>query len=209
MSLLALRKERKRHKPIFVVKEAHHGGRVKWRWRAARGIHSTVRQVHHGKPAMPTPGYGSPKAVYGLHPSGMESVLVHNAAELLRLDTARQGVLLSSTLGLKKRLELLRLAVENKVRLLNGRDPQQELDRLTASFTVRKKAKQERQTDQQKKQAEKEKKAQEKKKKAGEKKVKGPGPEEKIEEVNQEALQLEEAQREEKELAEKVLIKPQ
>ena len=69
------RKRMRKRNPPFVVKESNNQARVKSRWRFPRGRHSQVRQMHKGKPGMPNPGYGVPKAVRGLHSSGLKKLL--------------------------------------------------------------------------------------------------------------------------------------
>src|SRR3989344_2903301 len=100
--LLNLRKAAKKKKPHFVVRESHFGGRVKKRWRFPQGKHSAVREGHKGRPALVTIGYGSPRAVRGLHSSGLERVLVHNARDLLLVNPTLQGAVISSGVGKKK-----------------------------------------------------------------------------------------------------------
>ena len=39
-------------------------------WRKPRGLHNKQRRQKKAKGALPTPGYGSPVAVRGMHPSG-------------------------------------------------------------------------------------------------------------------------------------------
>ena len=61
-------------------------------WRRPRGLQSKQRLQKKAKGAHPTPGFGSPVAVRGLHPSGYEDILVHNPMELEGLDAATQAV---------------------------------------------------------------------------------------------------------------------
>lgn len=212
--LMGARAAQKRRKPLFVVKEAHHGGgRVAWRWRAARGIHSAVRQMHRGRPAMPSPGYGAPKAVYGLHPSGLEQVLVYTSSQLTALNPLRQGAILASDLGKKRKLELLRLAVDKKITILNSRDPAKAIESITTGLVNRKKVRQEQLTVKQKKTEEKKKVAPKKK---SEPEKKNPGQtgeragkgEEKVTEVEDQQVQ-QDKQEQEKEFAEKAIIQKQ
>ncbi|MEK6950991.1 MAG: eL32 family ribosomal protein [Nanoarchaeota archaeon] len=212
MSLLQLRRERKRHQPHFVVKESlQRGGRIGRRWRANRGIHSTVRQEHKGKPAMPTSGYGSPRAVRGLHPSGLRGVLVHTVAELLALREG-EGAMISATVGNRAKLQLLSRAVEKKIPLLNVRDPTGAMEKIKSALAQRSALRQEWLKNKSRKQEERQKKADEKKKK--EKKEEKRKAEEKSEvqapdRGSEKEQEQKKAQEEEKEIVEKTLIKPQ
>lgn len=167
--LLAQRANEKKHKPPFVVNASNYSKRVKRRWRLPRGLHSATRQVHRGKPIMPTPGYGSPKEVHGLHPSGRKPVLVRTVSELLAVDIKTQGAILASRLGGKKRSELLKVASEKKVPLLNVKDAAKKLGDLQAAFTARTTARKSRLQEKSKKQEEKKKHAEQKAKKKADK----------------------------------------
>jgi len=51
---------------------------IKDSWRRPRGIQSKQRAQKKAKGPLPTPGYGSPVAVRGMHPSGFFELLVFN-----------------------------------------------------------------------------------------------------------------------------------
>src|SRR3990167_7102163 len=88
--LLSIRNKAKKRKPGFVVKESKYQAGVKARWRYPRGLHSPVRQRFGGRPALPRPGYGSPRSIRGLHSSGLAKVLVSTEAELLTVEAGKQ-----------------------------------------------------------------------------------------------------------------------
>jgi len=159
--LLAVRKKAKKRKPFFVVKEYHDTARIKKRWRRPRGIHSAQRQYHHGKPACPNPGYSSPAAVRGFHPLGLLPVVVSNTEQLLSL-TPAQGAIISASVGNKRRLELLALAQEKKMVVLNIKDSSSTIQKITSAFQARQQQRQERTKSKEKKETEKKKKAEEK-----------------------------------------------
>src|SRR3990167_6095969 len=164
-SLLELRNRTKKRQPRFVIKEAGYYPRIKKKWRFPGGRHSPVRQYHQGKGVLPTPGYGSPRAVRGLHSSGLAKVIVHTLAELQAIDSKTQGAVIASTVGTKKRLTLLAYALEKKVRVLNIKDLGKERARLTEGYELRRKERRESLARKQQKDEEKKKKAEEKKKK--------------------------------------------
>src|SRR3989344_1742509 len=163
--LLEVRRKAKRKQTRFVVKESYKFGRIEERWRLPRGKHSGARQMHKGKPANPTPGYGSPRAVRGLHSSGLEKVVVHTSSELLSLNPQKQGAVLGSTLGNKKRLQLLQLAMEKKIRLLNVKDAPALTEKIKNAFSHRQQQRKEAFKHKSLKEEDKRKKAEEKKKK--------------------------------------------
>jgi len=91
-------------------------------WRRPRGLHNKLRKRYGGKWSGRTPvnvGFGSPKAVRGLHPSGYEEVLVHNVGDLDGIDPERQAIRIASRVGMKKRLAIEEKAREMGIKILN------------------------------------------------------------------------------------------
>lgn len=168
--LLELRKKNKKVKPRFIVKDSVFSARVKQRWRLPRGRHSRIRQMHRGAPALVAAGYGTPRAVRGLHSSGLRKVIVHNTKELVKVNPAEEGAVLASGIGRKKLLELITLAIEKKIRLLSVKDAAKKASLIKESFEARKKSRKEKIVLKGKKEEEKKKKVEEKKKKDEEEK---------------------------------------
>ena len=204
-SSLALRNRLKKRKPTFVIKESGYAGRVKVRWRAPRGVHSAWRQNQKGRPKKVST-YGSPKGAKGLHSSGLVKVMVNNAQELSKINPAKEGAILSAALGNRKRLELINLAQEKKIRILNLKDQNKKAESILASFQQRKKVQEDRLKAKSKKQEEKKKKAEEKKKKEEEEQKKAAAEEKKGPELES---QISEEKEEELKEEEKTLIKRQ
>jgi large subunit ribosomal protein L32e len=90
-------------------------------WRKPRGQHNKQREQKKAKGAMPKPGFGSPVAVRGMHPSGFFEVLVSSIKELEGLDTKTQAVRISATVGDKKRVALQEAALAAGLKVLNAR----------------------------------------------------------------------------------------
>lgn len=78
-----------------------------------------MRRYEAGKPAMPSIGYGSPKATRGLHPSGYKDVLIYNMKDLENLDATTEAGRISASIGKKKKAELLDKANELGIKILN------------------------------------------------------------------------------------------
>jgi len=108
-----------RKKPKFVRRAGRWLKRLGEKWRRPRGSQAKVRKRLKGKPRMPSIGYGAPKELRGLHPSGLKEVLVHTPHELERIDPKKEAVKIASTVGRKKRIEILRKAEELKIKILN------------------------------------------------------------------------------------------
>jgi len=89
-------------------------------WRKPKGIDNKMRLQLKGYPPIVKVGYRTPADIRGLHPSGLEPVVVHNEKELESLDPKRHIVYIASTVGLRKRLELIRAAQERGFRVANA-----------------------------------------------------------------------------------------
>ena len=89
------------------------------RWRKPRGGQNKVRQFEKGKIKMPAIGYGAPKILRYLHPSGLKEVLVFNAGSLASLDPKTEAVKIAHTVGKRKKQEIVKKAEELKIKVLN------------------------------------------------------------------------------------------
>jgi len=90
-------------------------------WRKPRGQHNKQREQKKAKGALPKPGFGSPIAVRGMHPSGFFEVLVATLTELEGLDPKTQAVRISGTVGDRKRVGLQAAAITAGLKVLNAR----------------------------------------------------------------------------------------
>lgn len=120
--LLDLRRAAKKRKPDFIRKDYHKKKRLGTKWVRPRGLQSKLRLRKKGHRKVVTTGYGSPKEVRGLDRSGLERVIVENKNQIERIDPKKQGIVISSKVGLKKRLEIIKTASEKKVIILNIKD---------------------------------------------------------------------------------------
>ncbi len=127
-------------KPAFVVKETHFKANVKSRWRKPRGKHSPVRQYHKGRVKMPTVGYGASKAVHGLTRSGHKPILVHRIQDLDLVNSEKNVVVIASNVGARKRLALLQLCLEKKLKVFTIKNVDEEITKQKKSFAARKEA---------------------------------------------------------------------
>ncbi|MGB8220201.1 MAG: 50S ribosomal protein L32e [Methanoregula sp.] len=90
-------------------------------WRKPRGQHNKQREQKKAKGALPKPGYGSPVAVRGMHPSGFFEVLVFTEKDLENLDTKTQAIRISAGVGGRNRKALQEKATEAGFKILNVR----------------------------------------------------------------------------------------
>ncbi len=117
--LLALRKQIKSDKPDFIRQDYHKKLRLAKNWRKPKGLHSKVRENRRGYVSRLKRGYGSPAAVKGLHPNGLQPVLVTHLGQLKKMDKAKQGMILSGKLGAHKKLALIQEAEKLNIQILN------------------------------------------------------------------------------------------
>ena len=90
-------------------------------WRKPRGQHNKQREQKKAKGALPKPGFGSPIAVRGMHPSGFFEALVSSLKELEGLDPKTQAIRIRATVGDRKRVAIQEAALGKGLKVLNAR----------------------------------------------------------------------------------------
>lgn len=88
-------------------------------WRKPKGLQSKLRQHQKSHGFLPNPGYGLPRAVRGLHPSGFTEVQVSNVSQLMGLKPDVHAVRISATVGNLKRNAIQEAANAAGLRVLN------------------------------------------------------------------------------------------
>lgn len=126
--LLKLKLKMKQKRPEFKRQDWFKCKRIGTSWRRPKGKHSGMRLQLAHRPAIVKIGYRGPALVRGLHPSGLEDVIIHNIKELEALNPETQGARVASTVGKRKRAEIVKKAQELGIRLLNiSKEKQEEL----------------------------------------------------------------------------------
>jgi large subunit ribosomal protein L32e len=116
--LLAARKKVAQRRPKF-IRQSWRYDRLAENWRKPKGKDNKMRKQKSGMPAIVKVGYRGPRAARGLHPSGYIDNLIHNTAELLKLDPKKDAARIGHTVGKKKRIEINSKAVELGIKVLN------------------------------------------------------------------------------------------
>jgi large subunit ribosomal protein L32e len=91
-------------------------------WRKPRGQHNKQREQKKAKGKLPKPGFGSPLAVRGMHPSGFYEVLVFTVDGLEGLDAKTQAVRIAAKVGNRKRAGIQEKALSAGLKVLNARE---------------------------------------------------------------------------------------
>lgn len=119
--LLRVRTTKKKQRPSFARFESWRYKKLaKSGWRKQRGIDNKTRRKTKNGVVSPEPGFGTPKNVRGLHPSGLEDILVMHVKELETLDPKFQAIRIATRLGTRKKLNLVEVAREKGFRVLNS-----------------------------------------------------------------------------------------
>jgi large subunit ribosomal protein L32e len=120
-------------------------------WRKPRGQHNKQREQKKAKGALPKPGFGSPIAVRGMHPSGFFEVLISSVKELEGIDPKTHAIRIGATVGERTRVGLQEKAIAEGFKVLNARTvktgPEQEEIRKPAKVTDKKKSEENKKED--------------------------------------------------------------
>ena len=142
-NLLEIRKRIKSKKPRFIRQDFHKKSGLKKKWRRPKGLHSKLRLNIKGKRRYVSSGYRSPKKVRGLHKSGLQEKKISSVKDLSELDSKKHDIIISSALGNKKRIVILKKGKESDFKILNIRDPDDFIKKIEKKISEKKKVKQE------------------------------------------------------------------
>ena len=124
--MMILMKMHKKPHPKFNVPNfgAKNRSGVKERWRKQRGVDNKKRVKKAFAGAEPTIGYRNPESLRNVRFSGKRAILVHNINELKDAlgnpDAGEFDVMLAASLSKRKRIEIVKIAEQNKIHVTNG-----------------------------------------------------------------------------------------
>src|SRR3989338_5266245 len=136
--LLELRRRAKARKPAFVRQDINNKKKLKNKWRRAKGLQSKIRRGLKGYSRQPSRGFGSPAAVRGLDRSGLEPGMVHNANMLSSIIKEIHGIIIGSGVGMKNKIEIVKICKEKGIKILNIKDAEAFLKDAEKSLEERK-----------------------------------------------------------------------
>ena len=117
--LLKIKNEQSRRRVEFRRQEWFRYKKLGDSWRKPRGKHSKMREQLARRPPIVDAGYGGPKIVRGLHPSGFREVLVYNPEDLSSLNPNKEAARIGHSVGSRKREDIVSKAEELGIRVLN------------------------------------------------------------------------------------------
>lgn len=164
---LEKRNERKSKKPTFRRQDSNKYS-FNNKWRKPRGLHNKRRLNKKGHQKNPSIGYGSPKEVKYLTREGLNRINVNNVAELEGVNKEKDIIVISSKVGLKKRLDIAEKCIAQGLKIENIKDPKKYIEDQKALFEEKKKQKKKKLAEKEKTKKELAKKAKEKEEKKDE-----------------------------------------
>ena len=111
--------KKKRSAPRFIRQESWRLVRVKERWRRPRGKNSKMRLGKRGWPKIVKIGYKKSRKGRGLHPSGLEEIIVRRPADLEKINAKTQIVKIGHTVGERNRNAIMERAQALELRVAN------------------------------------------------------------------------------------------
>lgn len=117
--LLTIRNSLKASKPTFRRHDSHKKKRVSASWRRPRGRQSKMRLHIKGYSRARSTGFGSPVAVKALSRTGFTQNIVSKVLDFKSLNKVNDGIIISRTVGMRRRKELVEFALKNDFTILN------------------------------------------------------------------------------------------
>lgn len=106
----------------FTRQDAHKKVRLGNKWRKPKGLHSKMRLSKKGYNKSVSIGYGSPKSTRGLDKSGLKLIIIKSLKEIENINAKEECIAVAKTIGLRKKVEILKQAVKKSINVVNVKD---------------------------------------------------------------------------------------
>lgn len=139
--LLAIKKRMNKKRPHFIRQD--YSFRIKvhdYYWRRPKGYHNKVRRGEAGKGKMVQAGYRSPAELRGINLRGFRLIHVETIKQLEKVNPKEEMAILSSNLGLKKKLAMIKFAESKNIKFTNIKDEKKFVADVEAQMKARKEA---------------------------------------------------------------------
>ncbi len=136
--LLELRRKLKAKKPTYLRTDAHKKVKLGKKYRKPKGYQNKMRLNKKSYRKTVRIGYGSPTAVKGLSRDGLQIINVNSVNDLAKIDPKTSCAEIGSTVGGRKKIDILTKAIELKIKVSYIKDAQKEIERLKSKLTERK-----------------------------------------------------------------------
>jgi large subunit ribosomal protein L32e len=164
MDHLELKRIMNKKRPEFRATDVHKKKRINRGWRKPRGMHAKIRLAKKGYGKEVSIGYRSPADVRGMNRKGKKLVNVSRPEDVKALgeDCA---IIITSSVGTKKRLLIIKEAFAKNITIMGLKDPQAFIAKVDAEMLKKKEVRSKKVEEKDKKQKAKEEKAKEKEQK--------------------------------------------
>ncbi len=106
----------------FIRQDAHKKSSLGNKWRRPKGLHSKMRLSKKGYNKIVSIGYGSPRKTRNMHSSGLKLTIVKSLRDIEKIDAKNECIAVAKTVGLKKRIEILKQAIKKSINVVNIKD---------------------------------------------------------------------------------------
>ena len=96
--------------------------KLKDKWRRPKGLHSKLRLKKAGHQKKPNIGYKNPEQLRGLFLSKFTFTKINNLKDLKK---AKENIIISGKIGINKKIKIIEKALENKLKILNLKNPEE------------------------------------------------------------------------------------
>ena len=117
--MIEVRNKLKAKKPVFIRHDSHKKVRVSNVWRKPKGRQNKMRLNKKGYARSRSTGYSSPKLSYGLSREGFIQTVITSITQLAGLDPKKNAIIVSRTLGLRRKQEIILAANKQNIKILN------------------------------------------------------------------------------------------